>query len=58
MALAKRKGFVKDGKVVAKNTEIVNWLKSEFKLGHGHANAVVLYIKYPALAKKKIENGE
>ena len=58
MALAKKKGLVKDGKVVAKHGEIVTWLKSEFKLGHGHANAIVLYMKYPKVTKKKIENVE
>ena len=58
VALAKKKGLVKDGKVVAKHGEIVTWLKSEFKLGHGHANAIVLYMKYPEVAKKKIKNGE
>ena len=58
VVLARKKGFVKDGKVVAKHGEIVSWLKSEFCLGHGHTNAVVLYLKYPYLAKKKIENGD
>jgi len=58
VALAKKKGLVKDGKVAAKHGEIVMWLKSEFKLGHGHANAIVLYMKYPEVAKKKIEDRE
>jgi hypothetical protein len=31
-----------------KHMEIVNWLKSEHGMGHGHANAVVAY----HLAKK------
>ena len=26
-----------------KHMEVVNWLKSEYGMGHGHANAVVAY---------------
>jgi Domain of unknown function (DUF4287) len=32
-----------------KHMEIVNWLKTEHQMGHGHANAVVAY----ALSKTK-----
>jgi hypothetical protein len=46
-ALAKEKGLVKYG-------ELLPWLKSDFGLGHGHANAIILYIQNPELAKKKI----
>jgi len=30
---------------VSKHMEIVNWLKTEYGMGHGHANAVVGYVK-------------
>jgi len=49
--LAEQKGFLKNGALVStvKATEITNWLKSEFALGHGHAMAIY------ALFKGKIE---
>jgi hypothetical protein len=45
--LAEEKGFVKDGELVktVKATEITNWLKDEFKLGHGHAMAIYATFK-------------
>lgn len=45
--LAKQKGLAKYG-------ELLKWLKTECGLGHGHANAIILYIQNPELAKKKI----
>ena len=40
--LAEEKGFLKGGQLVktVKATEITNWLKEEFELGHGHAMAM------------------
>ncbi|MBI2419305.1 MAG: DUF4287 domain-containing protein [Ignavibacteriales bacterium] len=49
--LAEKKGFLKNGELVktVKATEITNWLKDEFALGHGHAMAIY------AIFKGKIE---
>ncbi len=45
--LAEKKGFLKEGQVVAtvKATQITNWLKEEFELGHGHAMAIYASFK-------------
>ena len=45
--LAEKKGFMKDGKLVPaiKATEITDWLKKEFDLGHGHAMAIYASFK-------------
>ncbi len=45
--MAKKKGLVK-------HSELLAWLKTDCGLGHGHANAIILYIQNPELAKKKI----
>ena len=44
---AREKGLVK-------YVELLKWLKTECGLGHGHANAIILYIRNPELARKKI----
>jgi Domain of unknown function (DUF4287) len=45
--LAEQKGFVVDGVIpkTVKATEITNWLKEEFELGHGHAMAIFATLK-------------
>jgi len=43
--LAIRKGFVADGKIVAKHADLLAWLKGDIGLGHGHANAIILYLR-------------
>lgn len=45
--LAEKKGFIVDDKVnpKIKATEITNWLKEEFELGHGHAMAIFAAFK-------------
>jgi Domain of unknown function (DUF4287) len=45
--LAEKKGFLKTGQLVktVKATEVTNWLKEEFDLGHGHAMAIYATFK-------------
>jgi len=45
--LAEEKGFIVDGQINPKTkaTEITNWLKEEFELGHGHAMAIYATFK-------------
>jgi hypothetical protein len=46
-ALAEKKGFLKNGELIktVKATEITNWLKEDFELGHGHAMAIYAAFK-------------
>ncbi len=44
---AEKKGLVK-------YSELLTWLKTDYGLGRGHANAIILYILKPELAKIKI----
>lgn len=45
--LAEEKGFLQNGQLSksVKATEITNWLKQEFDLGHGHAMAIFASFK-------------
>ena len=45
--LAQTKGFIEKGKIKAnvKAAEILNWLKEDFDLGHGHAMAIYATFK-------------
>ncbi|WP_118972205.1 DUF4287 domain-containing protein [Taibaiella koreensis] len=45
--LAEQKGFLKAGKLAAsiKAGEIVQWLKEDYALGHGHAMALFALFK-------------
>lgn len=45
--LAEKKGFLKKGELVTsvKATQITNWLKEKFELGHGHAMAIYATFK-------------
>lgn len=44
--LAEQKGFTENGKIKVgiKATQVINWLKEEHDLGHGHAQAMHAYI--------------
>lgn len=45
--LAEQQGFIQNGQLNpnVKASEITNWLKSEFELGHGHAMAIYAAFK-------------
>ncbi|WP_209405247.1 DUF4287 domain-containing protein [Pseudozobellia sp. WGM2] len=45
--IAAQKGFIIEGNLNpnVKATEITNWLKEEFELGHGHAMAIYATFK-------------
>lgn len=43
--LAEEKGFILNGELAVKATQITNWLKDEFELGHGHAMAIYASFK-------------
>jgi Domain of unknown function (DUF4287) len=45
--LAEKKGFIIAGQINPKTkaTEITNWLKDDFGLGHGHAMAIYATLK-------------
>jgi len=45
--LAEKKGFLQKGKLnpAVKAGEIVDWLKKDFSLGHGHAMAIYALFK-------------
>ena len=45
--LAESKGFLKNGELVktTKATQVTDWLKEDFGLGHGHAMAIYAIFK-------------
>jgi hypothetical protein len=45
--MAEEKGFTQNGKIMegVKATQITDWLKQEFKLGHGHSMAIYALLK-------------
>jgi hypothetical protein len=56
LELAKRKGFVAHGKIVAEYADLLGWLKSDFGLGIGHANAIILYLRIKTNDPKVSQN--
>lgn len=46
-SLANEKGFLEGGQLKSdvKAGQIVDWLKTDFELGHGHAMAIYAYLK-------------
>ena len=56
--MAKEKGFAKGGKIVAKHSALLGWLKEDMGLGDGHANAIIMYLRIrtsdPKVTKKPV----
>lgn len=44
-AIAEEKGFTQNGELKVKAGDITNWLKNDFKLGHGHGMAIYALLK-------------
>jgi hypothetical protein len=55
---AKRKGFVRNGKIAARHSKLVQWLKREHKLGHVHASFIATYIRLRAHDPTATENSK
>jgi hypothetical protein len=54
IALAKEQGFDE----TTKSTVVLNWLKEEYSLGHGHAQAMVhVILKGPKISGKHVGTG-
>jgi len=45
LRLATNKKLIKGGKIVATHSELLACLKTDMGLGHGHANAMILYFR-------------
>ncbi|GAB2776991.1 hypothetical protein GCM10027275_19940 [Rhabdobacter roseus] len=43
--IAEEKGFLQNGALAVKATQVTDWLKEEFELGHGHAMAIYATLK-------------
>ncbi len=56
--LAEKKGFIANNLLVktVKATEVTNWLKEEFQLGHGHAMAIYATFKGAKGDDKSLNN--
>lgn len=46
-SIATQKGFLEEGKLKpeVKAAQIIQWLKEDFELGHGHSMAIFAYFK-------------
>ncbi len=44
-SLANELGFIKEGRIVVKHSEMLKWLKTDMGLGHVQANFMILYLR-------------
>jgi hypothetical protein len=43
--LANEKGFITQGKIVVKHSEMLTWLKTDMELGYVQSNFILLYLR-------------
>ena len=43
--LANEKGFIEQGRLIARHADLMAWLKSDIGLGHVHANMMITYLR-------------
>jgi hypothetical protein len=54
--MAVEKGYIKKEKITVKHSELLAWLKQDIKLGHVHANMIIIYLRLRTKDPQLTEN--